>query len=253
MVRLADPAGPTKMPSAAPTIQNTVRSVASSATVPQISRPTRAIRIVRLEPIRSSMAGEGEGAEAGGEVQRDAEHDDLRRVHAERAGGIDAAEGEQRVQPVLVDHPGEQEPRTRLAWLRTSTSVVAQGAQPLRTAAPNGSPAPLRSGHDEEQRQAEHAAARRHRAARRCGCSRTSPGRGRTAAVRAGRSRTAGSRGRRSRRCSPAPSRAPTSGRPDPAATARAASSCRRSAPPRCRHWRSRPGPAPAARARRGA
>src|SRR5690606_35388214 len=53
--------------------------------------------------------GEGKGAQSRCHVKTDAEEDDLVEGHAEGASRIDGAEGEDGVQAVVVEQPGEQE------------------------------------------------------------------------------------------------------------------------------------------------
>ena len=111
--RLAAWVGPTKIPSRPPAIQNASVLVASTAAVPQTNRPTSAIRIVRLAPSQSSIQAKAERAQPRGDVQQDAELDHLGHRHAEGAGGVDAAEREQRVEAVGVDHARDQEAHDR--------------------------------------------------------------------------------------------------------------------------------------------
>ena len=53
--------------------------------------------------------GEDRRAQPGGDVERDPELYDLLDRHVERAGGIDAAEGEHGVHPVHIEQPGGEE------------------------------------------------------------------------------------------------------------------------------------------------
>ena len=98
--------------------------------------------------------GEGEGAEAGRDIHDDAEDQDLRGIHAEDRGGVDRPDGENRVQPVDIEDPGDQEARD-VPVLPDVGEGVAQRSQAGADRPAHGQPGPRRIRGEEEQRQAE--------------------------------------------------------------------------------------------------
>ena len=93
-------------------------------------------------------------AECADERQNDPEHAEFERSPAEDRCAIDAAEGEQRVEPVLVEHARDQEGRDVLVAAHVGQGL-AQGAQPLacRGRDRETGTGPVRD--DEEEGQAE--------------------------------------------------------------------------------------------------
>ena len=74
-----------------------------------------------------------ERAERAGDGEQDAEDPELDRLPAEHAGAVDAAEGEERHERILIDHVGEEEAADARVAAR-----IGDGAFHLRNAVPRG-------------------------------------------------------------------------------------------------------------------
>ena len=94
--------------------------------------------MTRFGPSRSSSLPPSHAPKRAGDREHDAEGADLDRVPAEGAGGIDAAEREQRHQAVGVDHVGEQERRQRFLLRQFARASACSSIKPSRSAARTG-------------------------------------------------------------------------------------------------------------------
>ena len=79
---------------------------ASTATSVAMLSSASEMRMVGLPPILSSTKPKANAPSPAATFQRDAEEQDLFEGEAERAGGVDPAEGEDRHEAVVVDEPG---------------------------------------------------------------------------------------------------------------------------------------------------
>ena len=154
--RLAAWTGPKKAPSRRPRPQNHVFDSTSSRPAPTAISAARPIAIVRRAPIQSSIQAKANAPMPGRHVECYAEDDHLVDLHAERAGGVDAAEGEQGRQPVGVDHVGEQEPRDRAVVLQRRAACGTGRRCPSAPPPTKRHALRRRLAHEQEQRHDEH-------------------------------------------------------------------------------------------------
>ncbi len=108
--RLAAWAGPTKIPSPVPAIQNQNRSVTRTAVAALMIRPINANRIVRRDPIQSSTQAKPSAPRPAATLSKIPNLVTSARTHFEGAGGVNSADRKNRDQRVRIEHICQEKP-----------------------------------------------------------------------------------------------------------------------------------------------